>query len=1404
MSSRSSFLREDDRKSFERPGRVIPRLVAKISSYDRTLSSGKFSRLTDVVTGQLTELSRLEDKRFRCCCVSVVTDDGMSWSAEAVSAVIADKFPQYKCWSMDDQPETRALPAISKIVGENTLFKLSAKAGLTRDTWPLGPWKGFLISVFLVLISGTTKVIEVLSKASESSESNGVTAILGNMWVLGGAVTTATLSLFAHWVKRKKESDPKSTTNRKLTDSLRNNKRTIEFQSLRNELALQLKRVAYPKVIIVDDYEALDDTTKEVLTKYLETCGDSGGAELWVVFEGKDGNRLSSWVLDNKTDPVARSQFLLFEQVLLTYQEKRELTKVLGNDDDRAAEFTTVKAVCHDKARKGASFQDLFLEWRKKHPARTAGEDSLKFLYLLSLTATPGNLFLRPEFLRSELLADEDGFRENILTKFFGGTHLGDDELHHLGTALFQEFPRAVLSKEAYTSVRVMPEAAIVLDEQADALRLPPKALGHLFWCFFWWQFGKTSGVEAFWMRKIVYHLKHARVGVIKNDEVLLNATREQLLEVSLFAIDGSLEACLFSEIVPLLRHGVRLVRDSQQVVQKADLLLQKVWECYAILGEPEIDKWSAATGEVAEPMTTALLDAHAMRMAAPNVAADAVSEGPLLDVFLDSLSTLELQHAGFRTEAIRWLESSHGQSVHDYAKARSAWLAFTVCPMLVHTEGLQLEDAIEESTSTLDELESRLFARLETPRVGSSQTTDLITLSLSIWCQGLLVSFREKAAKWSHALEHLNQRDEETSARAFLDYLHALIAGTTEEGRNQQLIQLAQTAVRAVRIADELRRHPLPLASNNDLFSRALAREICAVALGSILTACHYLHTRHAHKASDDAVQVVSEAFRSVEGSLSYSFPPIRNWEDLSSRKLSDRVDDLLKLCILVWDTFELTQLRDILSLRRAHFVAVCREMKPHDSTAFRDLMESASAAVERGDFMGLVGNCIFADCLEPAADLAAHYVCKAAHVALKGNFGAKLKQGFALVATEKAHALDFDVTPFLTVLLEREKDGESFLARQFRNCPEGQFCGLALHFLNATMRTLDVDLGAAVVEIIDDAARLLPTESVQIEAHSLLEVYRLRNELRKGNTVDLDERLQRWANRKEIWLYAWLLEMLIEQGHNSDEVREEAKTLLKRDPDDDEYNSYYLLALAVAKTTPGFASEEEGERSAARYLQTAVHRWESSSPAEINSLVYMILCRLYPEERGTYLSQAAKWQGVHLHREHLRRLPEMAKRGEFFLIFQDHFRWMEFWGLRTELPPEELSARINVTPERRLQLAKEWKARGAIVPEPIAKLHEQSVISAEFLITGSLLFREPVSLDTSYSDVRLNFSESARVNLQRLLTLVVSLPNLPQSIRELLLSHSERLYNFSLPPVPMLRRSIDVGSGTMPALLP
>ena len=152
-------------------------------------------------------------------------------------------------------------------------------------------------------------------------------------------------------------------------------------------------------------------------------------------------------------------------------------------------------------------------------------------------------------------------------------------------------------------------------------------------------------------------------------------------------------------------------------------------------------------------------------------------------------------------------------------------------------------------------------------------------------------------------------------------------------------------------------------------------------------------------------------------------------------------------------------------------------------------------------------------------------------------------------------------------------------------------------------------------------------------------------------------------------------------------------------------------------------------------------------------------------------------------MERDHLRRLPQLIEQGRFFLIFQDCFRSMQYWGLDTDIGLDSLYSQRNLTPGRKKELAQEWKLTGSNVPQPIINQGPTSVVNGEFLYIGDWLFSSPLEQDSNFDDERATFNQVAADNLQNLLSLARNLPNLSPSIRALLQVFSERLYTFSLP---------------------
>ena len=66
-----------------------------------------------------------------------------------------------------------------------------------------------------------------------------------------------------------------------------------------DDVALLLRAGPFPRVVVVDNFERLDHTTRDVIARYLERFAEgAGGSEIWVVFEPRDGQSLYDLVTD--------------------------------------------------------------------------------------------------------------------------------------------------------------------------------------------------------------------------------------------------------------------------------------------------------------------------------------------------------------------------------------------------------------------------------------------------------------------------------------------------------------------------------------------------------------------------------------------------------------------------------------------------------------------------------------------------------------------------------------------------------------------------------------------------------------------------------------------------------------------------------------------------------------------------------------------------------------------------------------------------------------------------------------------------------------------------------------------------------------------------------------------------
>lgn len=132
--------------------------------------------------------------------------------------------------------------------------------------------------------------------------------------------------------------------------------------------------------------------------------------------------------------------------------------------------------------------------------------------------------------------------------------------------------------------------------------------------------------------------------------------------------------------------------------------------------------------------------------------------------------------------------------------------------------------------------------------------------------------------------------------------------------------------------------------------------------------------------------------------------------------------------------------------------------------------------------------------------------------------------------------------------------------------------------------------------------------------------------------------------------------------------------------------------------------------------------------------------------------------------------------------MLFWSYFDAMEMWGLQTEINPSDLHRRLRLSPHDRPDAVLQWKKHST---PPIAlKGHGETVVIADFLVIGAYLFEPPLDDNEAFRDDRTRFNDAAHDALPGLLLGIVQLPRVPKTIKALLRSHSERLYQYTLPP--------------------
>lgn len=1341
MPNSAAFLNDEEKREYEELGGGVQRLIVEIPISPAAVEARPAGRpeprpLAPFVAEQVRKLidkheregsASIRSKWFGCACVEVRDEDGMTWSAETVSLKLEDDFPRFNRIHLASYKDNYSLPVISNLIGVRRFLKAAEEHRLLSPSALSGRWPAPVIFGVAVLLG---VVLQLIPEPAEGGPSTRTTYLT----ILASAVIgLASQYVITHLTDRTipKKIEKLNSELEKIAAGGGDEK----YHRFIDSLARCLKGVGFPRFVIVDDYERLDLPTRGVIQRYFEQYApDAAGSEYWVVFEGQDGDKFSSQIDDGQKFEAYRESIML-RQLFLDKEERRRLVEQLGRAPE-AVHYQAVKLICKDTAKGKERVRKIVERYRRDHPKEPIYGD-LELLYLLSLaTAFPGNFSLSDPDL-SNRLADKNLVRSDVLRQFLHGTNLGLNELRDRLKSVPESFPTLLAAEETKREkkLHIVPETTLALAGTAKALALPRPGLGHLFWSLYWYNVRQQLPWEAFWVRKLNYHLKEAELFTPAGGEAD-KRTLNELFDALIYAVDGSLRTGVFEDVTPLLEKAPHILEmggltDSRPHQNR---LATRCWEAYSVLGRDEI------LGVVFD------LSALPGRQE-PAAGAGAERQDLLEALFFDSMPLAPPRRAALMTDFFRRMGGDRQtvESVSDYARVRSAWLALSASP-IAGVDVTKLHRAVRRSDGTLEELTRKALNRIGSKSEESARITDIATLSLALWCNAL---------RFHHSTAYITQPD------------HAANFKT--------LVGLATDAVlKASYIREEA-----TIRSENflrmDFLASGLAGELCAVALASIVMANQYLVRQGREVIDQPLLDQIKELFNFSAEISNLPLPTDLTPQKLTSSVLIKKIDAMLGFCSIVWDRFGLQRLLDFTNIRRVHFNAVCGEGKHASERSFDSLLESVGSAINDRGFTGLIANLVVADCLRQAGEIEAYYLRQAGLIALEGDFGPRLKQELSFAVIDEIHNLGYDLDEFLESVLEENGRNECFLLSLLDRLPEGYAGGRVLALTNAPSPSTPPEVVAKLEATIASYVERIRRPDEKREVDGLLRYFSLAEKVRRKEAADSSEILDSWKGLKDLPIYADVLDLIIANGSAPPEVFSESLSALDHDPLQDSYTSHLFLAMRRAlHFLKSGEADEDARAILVRYLRTGVERWKSELTAEVNVEIYRLLMSLDPEKKLYYFSEVQNWQYVALRRTQLERLPQLVAAGKFFLIFFDYTQTMLPWGLASDMEAKEFHARLAAPPEQKKERLIVWKNGGGEVPEPLGG---GDSVSGEFICLGHCLFNAPDDQGANFHDDREAFNRAAYRAISDLLDLITDLPALPNSIKELLQNYSKRL---------------------------
>ena len=313
------------------------------------------------------------------------------------------------------------------------------------------------------------------------------------------------------------------------------NHAAVAYGKFVTDLAKLLQWADKPRIVIVDNYERLDATTRKVIESYFRSYAeDAEGAEFWVIFEPQDGLRFSE-IMRPEAGSYGYQRTTFFEQVFLSPEARLKLNQFLGRDEPPL--HSAVKWIVYGTPQRNNRILSRLEAFRDEHAVSEDRYGALEFFYFLSAAAAPG----RAELFRnklSSLLSAKNFDRSEVLKQILKGTGLKKGEFQEGIDEISETFEELIDRRKqgADHILTFSTEVARVFEANADKLELPDFGVVNLYWALYWFDYSQNP--DAHTLRKLTYHLLEAKLGGCPSD--LANSLGPKMFEIALYAIHSS------------------------------------------------------------------------------------------------------------------------------------------------------------------------------------------------------------------------------------------------------------------------------------------------------------------------------------------------------------------------------------------------------------------------------------------------------------------------------------------------------------------------------------------------------------------------------------------------------------------------------------------------------------------------------------------------------------------------------------------------------------------------------------------------------------------------------------------------------------------------------------------------